>query len=226
MTRLRNLLFALVFYGGSVVAVLWALLVAQRPAAARRLAKRWTRFHYWCAHRLLGIETRVEGAIPAAPALFAAKHQAMFETFELVRLLHEPAVVLKQELVAIPLWGRVVATYGVIPVDRDGSAAALRTILHAARAAVADGRSILIFPEGTRVLPGEQPALRPGFAGVYRAVGLPVIPVALDSGRLWPRKGAKRAGVVTIRFGEPIPPGLPRREIDARVHAAINALEE
>lgn len=223
--RLRNLLFAIVFYGVSVVAVLWALAVAQRPPAARRHARRWARFHHWCARRLLGIETRIEGTIPPGPVLFAAKHQAMFETFEMIRLLDEPAVVLKRELLEVPLWGRVVANHGVIPVDREGSAPALRLMLHAARAAVAEGRSILIFPEGTRVAPGEQPPLRPGFAGIYRAAGLPVVPVALDSGRLWPRRGAKRAGTVTFRFGEAIPPGLPRAEIDARVHAAINALD-
>jgi 1-acyl-sn-glycerol-3-phosphate acyltransferase len=85
---------------------------------------------------------------------------------------------------------------------------------------------VLIFPEGTRVAPGEQPPLQPGFAGLYKQLGLPVVPVALDSGRLWPRNSfVKRPGIVTVRFGEPIPPGLPRAEIEAKVHAAINALE-
>ena len=96
----------------------------------------------------------------------------------------------------------------------------------AAKAAVAAGRPILIFPEGTRVLPGEQPQLQPGFAGLYKSLGIPVVPVALDSGRLWPRKiFVKRPGIVTMRVGETIPPGLPRQEVEARVHAAINALE-
>ncbi|TVV69639.1 lysophospholipid acyltransferase family protein [Sphingomonas solaris] len=225
MARLRNVLFALAFYPGSLVLVVLALVIARRGARMRAHAKRWARFHYWCARHLLGIETRVEGRLPEGPALIAAKHQSMFETFELIRVLEEPAVVLKQELTEIPLWGRVAQSYGAIPVDREGSATALRIMLRAARRVVADGRAILIFPEGTRVAPGEQPPLRPGFAGLYRVTGLPVVPLALDSGLLWPRKGLKRAGVITFRFGPPIPPGLPRDEIEALVHAAINTLE-
>ena len=120
----------------------------------------------------------------------------------------------------------MVRRYGAIPVDRAGGAAALRRMMRAAEAAIAEGRPIVIFPEGTRVPPGERPPLQPGFAGLYRALRLPVVPVALDSGRLWPRRRfVKRPGIVTMRFGEPIPPGLPRAEIEAAVHAAINALE-
>jgi 1-acyl-sn-glycerol-3-phosphate acyltransferase len=91
---------------------------------------------------------------------------------------------------------------------------------------MAAGRAIMIFPEGTRVAPGEHPPIKSGFAGLYRQLDLPVVPVALDSGRLWPRNSfLKRAGTVTFRFGEFIPPGLPRKEAEARVHTAINALE-
>jgi 1-acyl-sn-glycerol-3-phosphate acyltransferase len=90
--------------------------------------------------------------------------------------------VLKRELADLPGWGAVARAYGVIPVDRDGGAAALRRMLSAAKAAVAAGRPILIFPEGTRVPPGQQPALQPGFAGLYKSLGIPVVPVALDSG--------------------------------------------
>jgi 1-acyl-sn-glycerol-3-phosphate acyltransferase len=150
----------------------------------------------------------------------------MFETVEVLAILDDPAVVLKRELADLPLWGRAARRYGVIPVDREGGAAALRRMLKAANDAVAAGRAIVIFPEGTRVLPGEQPPLQPGFAGLYRSLGVPVVPVALNSGRLWPRRSfVKRPGVVTMRFGEPIPPGLPRGDIEARVHAAINALD-
>ena len=94
----------------------------------------------------------------------------------------------------------------------------------AAKAAVAGGRPVIIFPEGTRVSPGEAPPLQPGFAGLYRALGLPVVPVAQDSGMLWPRKGPKRSGTIHFKVGEIIPAGLKRDEIEARVHAAINAL--
>jgi 1-acyl-sn-glycerol-3-phosphate acyltransferase len=98
-------------------------------------------------------------------------------------------------------------------------------MMRAAETAIAEGRPIAIFPEGTRVPLGEQPPLQPGFAGLYRALKLPVVPVAVDSGRLWPKgRLVKHAGIVTMRFLDPIPPGLPRAEIETRVHAAINVL--
>jgi 1-acyl-sn-glycerol-3-phosphate acyltransferase len=151
----------------------------------------------------------------------------MYETLEVVVVLNKPRVVMKRELADIPLFGKVTRLYGLIVVDRKGGAAALRQMLREAAEAKAEGRSVIIFAEGTRVAPGEKPPLQPGFAGLYRALNLPVVPLALDSGRLWPRRRfVKQPGIVTFRFGEPIPPGLPRQEIEARVHAAINALED
>lgn len=223
----RTLLFSVVFYGGSVPIVLTVPISALfgQPAVIAH-ATLWTRFHRWAARVLLGIDVRVEGTRPAGPALYAAKHQAMFETLELQRLLDGPAMALKRELADIPMWGWAARRYGALVVDREASSTALRKMMREASAAKAQGRSILIFPEGTRVSPGEQPPLKSGFAGLYRALALPTVPVACDSGVLWPRRGAKRAGVVTFRFGEAIPPGLGRAEIDSLVHAGINALDD
>jgi 1-acyl-sn-glycerol-3-phosphate acyltransferase len=227
MNLVRSLLYALVFYPGSVIYVLSGIAVLPLGRGpVRRVADAWTAFNRACARYLLGIRTRIEGEVPRGPALVAVKHQSMFETTEVQLILDTPATVMKSELGRIPLWGTLTRVYGILPVDRDGGGAALRKLLRAAGEAVAEGRPIVIFPEGTRVAPGEQPPLEPGFAGLYRALGLPVIPVALDSGKIWPRRGfVKRPGVVTMRFGDPIPPGLPRKEAEARVHAAINALE-
>ena len=227
MALIRSLLFATIFYGMTGPAALVALPIAWcGPRPLRRYVLAWARAHRWCTRHLLGIVTRIEGEVPTGLALVAAKHQSMYETIELLALLSEPAVVIKRELADIPAWGHAARLYGVIPVDREAGSGALRRMLRAARAAQEEGRSILIFPEGTRVAPGETPPLRPGFAGLYRQLGLPVVPVALDSGRLWPRRSfVKHAGTVTFRFGAPIPPGLPRDEAEARVHAAINALE-
>lgn len=227
MNLVRSILFALAFYPVSAIAASTALLVA--PFGRRALFAHvliWARFHRWSATWLLGVRSRVEGELPIAPVIVAMKHESMYETIEALLLFDHPAVVLKRELADLPLWGRAAQIYGVIVVDREAGASAMRRMLKAARAAVADGRSIVIFPEGTRVPPGETPPLRAGFAGLYRQLGLPVVPVALDSGRLWPRKiFVKRPGIVTMRVGETIPPGLPRQEVEARVHAAINALE-
>jgi 1-acyl-sn-glycerol-3-phosphate acyltransferase len=227
MNLLRSALFALFFYPGTAVAVLAAFpgaLFGPRPLIA--ITHGWARWHRWTAALLLGIRTRVEGSVPKGSVIVASKHQSMFETMEMLLLLDRPVVVLKRELADLPGWGWVARRYGVIPVDRRGGAAALRRMLKAAHEGVAQGRPIVIFAEGTRVPVGERPPLQPGFAGLYRALDLPVVPIALDSGRLWPRRRfAKRPGIVTMRFGEPIPPGLPRAEIEARVHTAINALE-
>ena len=227
MDALRSIAFALTFYTGTVGFVLLSFPIAlfgARPL--RRHVRAWARFHRRCAAWILGVRTRVEGPVPSGPVLVAAKHQTMFETLEVVLLLDEPAVVMKRQLADIPLFGRVTLLYGCIPVDREGGAAALRRMMRAAESAIAEGRPIVIFPEGTRVPPGEQPPLQPGFAGLYRALKLPVVPLALDSGRVWPARGlVKRRGTVRMRFGEAIPPGLKRGEIEAAVHAAINELD-
>jgi 1-acyl-sn-glycerol-3-phosphate acyltransferase len=119
----------------------------------------------------------------------------------------------------------VTRRYGVIGVDREAGAKALREMLAAGKTAVAAGRPVVIFPEGTRTPVGEMPELRAGFAGLYRALGLPVVPVAVDSGKIWPRGFVKSPGTIRFKVGEVIEPGLKRAEVEARVHAAINALE-
>jgi 1-acyl-sn-glycerol-3-phosphate acyltransferase len=227
MNVIRSVLFALAFYPGTLLAVLLAFpaaLLGQRPITA--VTHGWARYHRWCAALLLGIRSRIEGEPPQGSVIVAAKHQSMFETIEMLLIAKRPMVVMKRQLTDIPGWGWVARRYGVIPVDREGGAAALRTMLKAAREAIADGRPIMIFPEGTRVVPGDKPPLQPGFAGLYKSLGVPVVPIALDSGRLWPRGFVKKPGIVTMRVGNPIPPGLKRPQIEAEVHRAINALEE
>lgn len=226
MNRLRTIVFSLLFYGLSVpivLAVPVSALFGRR--AVMRHAHVWAQLHRLLYRSVMGIRVVVEGQAPAEAVLYAAKHQAMFETLELQLLLGGPAMVIKRELSRIPFWGWAALRYGGIVADREASASALRSMMRDAKALRAEGRSILIYPEGTRVAPGERPPLQSGFAGLYRTLGLPVVPVALDTGRVWPRQGAKRPGVVTIRIGAPIPAGLPRGEIEARVHAAINVLD-
>jgi len=228
MNVLRSLIFTPVFYLGSAVIVIVAvLLLPFGERTAIRSGLTWARFHYWCAHTFLGIQTRIEGEFATVPTLYAFKHESMFETAEVLRLFHDPVVVFKKELLAIPGWGWVAKKHGVIAIDRDAGAGAVRALLTAAKRVRAEGRNVVIFPEGTRVPHGASPPLKAGFAGLYKALGLPVVPVAMNSGRLWPRRSLiKRKGVVTFRIGEAIPPGLPRDEIEARVHAAINALND
>jgi 1-acyl-sn-glycerol-3-phosphate acyltransferase len=222
---IRSLIFYPVFYIGSVPVVIMAMAsVAFGQEAILQASRRWARWHRWCARFILGVRTKVVGELPQSDALVVLKHEAMYETVEILVLFDRPAVVMKKELTDIPGWGPVAKKHGVIPVDREAGAKAMRTMMTAAKAARAAGRPVLLFPEGTRVPHGERPPLRAGFAGLYKLLGLPVVPVAVDSGRIWPKGLVKRSGEVTMLVGEPIPPGLPRDEIEARVHAAINAL--
>jgi 1-acyl-sn-glycerol-3-phosphate acyltransferase len=156
--------------------------------------------------------------------LYVIKHEAMYETIETLVLFDRPVVVMKKELVDLFGWGYAARKLGVIPVDREAGAAAMRRMIAAARIAKESNRPVVLFPEGTRVAHGERPPLRAGFAGLYKVLGLPVVPIALDSGRIWPRSFIKTPGIVTMKVGETIPPALPREEAEARVHAAINAL--
>ncbi|MEO6092302.1 MAG: lysophospholipid acyltransferase family protein [Novosphingobium sp.] len=222
----RSIAFYVAFYVGTVpyvMAAFAALAIGERPF--RRVVRGWSRYHRACVRHLLGIRLEIRGAPPPPDAMVAMKHESFFEAIDQPALFDDPVVLAKAELLRIPMWGRIAAAYGLIPVERDQGARALRTLLTAARARTQDGRRLVIFPEGTRVVHGEAPTLQAGFAALYKLLGVPVVPVSVDSGLLYHRWW-KRRGTITIAFGEPIAPGLPRAEIEARVRDAINALNE
>jgi 1-acyl-sn-glycerol-3-phosphate acyltransferase len=225
MTFIRSALFALLFYPGTLIYVLTVIAVApigDRPVQA--VVHAWSAYHHWLVRHVLAIRSEWDGRIPDGPYLIAVKHQSMMEAVDTLHFAACPVVVMKRELTVIPLFGWVTRRYGVIGVDRNAGASALRTMMAEAKAAIAGGRPVIIFPEGTRVPYGEAPPLQPGFAGLYRALGLPVVPVAHDVGRLWSRGFLKRSGTVHFKVGETIPAGLKRDEVERRVQVAINAL--
>ena len=226
MQTLRSLIYAAIFYPGTLLYVITGIAAsAFGEAPMRRVVHGWAQFHHRLAEVVLGVRMEMDREIPPGAVLIAIKHGSMYETIEALRIARTPVVVLKHELASLPLFGLVTRIYGVIPVDRGAGASALRQMMKLGRQAAADGRPVLIFPEGTRVPAGETPPLGAGFAGLYRALGLPVVPVAVDSARLWGRGLLKRRGTIHFKVGETIPPGLKRDEIERRVHAAINALE-
>jgi 1-acyl-sn-glycerol-3-phosphate acyltransferase len=221
---LRNLVFYPVFYLGSFGLVLSAailLLVSERGAVVLGLG--WSRWHRFCVTRILGIRLQIEGIKPGPGVLIAIKHESFFEAIDLPVLLGSPVIFAKAELMRLPLWGAVGRRYGLVAVERTAGASALRKMISAARAYAESGRSLAIFPEGTRVPHGQAPKLQSGFAGLYKLLGYPVVPGAVNSGPLYHRRW-KRKGTITMRFGETIPAGLARDEIEARVVAAINVL--
>jgi 1-acyl-sn-glycerol-3-phosphate acyltransferase len=221
----RSVLFLVIFY--PVGFVLTSIAVAQSlfgQDAVIQGSRRWALWHRWCARVILGISWDGVTRIDAEPALYVLKHESMFEAIETLALFDRPIVVMKDELLRLPIWGTAARKHGSIGVNRDAGATAMRAMIAAAKAAKASGRPIILFPEGTRTPHGEAPPLKAGLAGLYKMLGLPVIPVALDAGRIWPRGFVKSPGKVRLQIGETIPPGLPREEIEARVHRAINVL--
>lgn len=220
----RSLAFYLIFYLGSVIFVSWAAITIWFPQPVFRAAVHtWSRYHRICARLICGIRPELQSPLFKGGVIYAVKHESFYEAIDLPCLFHLPVPFAKMELMRLPLWGRAGAHYGIIGVDREAGAKALRAMISAARAQSDSGRPLVIFPEGTRVPHGQHAPLQAGFAGLYKLLGMPVIPVAVDSGPLYHRFW-KQPGRVHYRFGEEIPPGLPREEIEARVRDAINAL--
>lgn len=228
MIVLRSLAFAVVFYGLSIFWVLWVLVAASLGGRhVKRAATSWSRFHRTCARVLIGQKVEIVGTLSSEPMLYVMKHESMFEAIDMLCVFDAPMVAAKKELTDMPLWGRAARLYGLIPVERTAGPAAMRALRKAALGGLATGRPLCLFPEGTRVPHGEAPDLRAGFAGLYMLLKVPVVPIAVNSGRVSPRGSwLKRPGTITYLVGETIPAGLPRAEAEARAHAAINALNK
>ncbi|MFO0579518.1 MAG: lysophospholipid acyltransferase family protein [Polyangia bacterium] len=186
----------------------------------RRVLVLWARGELLLARVLTGVRYRVIGAehIPPGPSLIVAKHQSSFESIALPMLIPDLAVVLRYQLLRLPLWGPMVKRLEMIAIDREGGAASLRALLRAAREVLAAGRSVLIFPEARRVPIGERAPYQRGVISLYERSQVPVVPVAHDAGRYWPPDlGLKRPGCITLRFLPPLPPGLARDEFFTRL---------
>ncbi len=226
MILLRNLAFYPLFYLGSFLITAASLACAPFSLAAfRRRVRNWGQWQRWCLKHIIGADVVIEGKPQDEPVLYAIKHESFFEAIDTPNLLDCPSVFAKKELFAIPGWGRAALAYGLIPVARDQGARMLMAMIRSAKSMVSDGRPLVIFPEGTRVPHGERRQLQAGFAGLYKMLGLPVVPVAVKSGPVYHRR-LKRPGTIIYKFGDPIPPGLPRSEVEARVLDEINALND
>lgn len=228
LALLRTIIFQIAFLGGSLLLVPLALLLGLVGQGQLLFIgpKLWAGWFRLCSRVITGTRIEIRGTIPPGPQLFALKHESALEAILTLWWFERPAVVMKQELRAIPIWGLASARHGSIFVDRSGSAGMLREMMRQAQAAVKSGRPVVIFPEGTRVEVDEAPPLVAGFAGLYKMLKLPVVPVAIDSGSVWPKSFIKYPGTVHLAVGEAIPPGLARADMEARVHAAINRLQD
>ena len=222
---LRSLLFNVGWYvGTAAIAIVGLPLLLAPRRAVIAWADSWIVFCLWwlrvtcrITHRVRGLENR-----PAGPVILACKHQSSWETLAFHRVFPHAATVLKRELVFIPVVGWAMARAGNIAVERGEGAKALRSLLRQARETVAEGRSILIYPEGTRTPVGSTKPYHAGIAAVYRQLGIPVVPVALNSGLFWGRrKFVKRPGLIEVEVLPAIPPGLDRATFMATLQERI-----
>jgi 1-acyl-sn-glycerol-3-phosphate acyltransferase len=221
---LRALAFNLFFFG--LTTLLSITSVPVRMFAPHRIyayARAWCGMVLGGARRICGIHVVITGAehLPAGgAALLACQHQSAFDTLVWMTLLPRTSYVVKQELTRIPLFGPLLGLAGMIPVKRDAGAAALRALVQATMEARDAGRQIVIFPEGTRVAPGERVALQPGIAAIAARLDLPVIPVATDSGLRWGRRAFRKIpGPIHLALGPPIPAGTRRAELLHNIEA-------
>jgi 1-acyl-sn-glycerol-3-phosphate acyltransferase len=231
MLLLRSLLFNAAFYLMTA-----ALLILPLPvyfilpqAFAMWVVRTWARAGIWLLRVLAGTRLEVRGRehIPASASIVAAKHQSAFETFALVPQFRNPTFVIKRELKWLPIFGQYTVKAGMIHVDRAAGISALRYIASRARTEIGKGRDVIIFPEGTRRPPGAPPDYHPGVAHLYRALGVNVVPVALNSGVFWPRRTFTRhPGTIVIEFLPPIPAGLDARKFMARLQSDIETASE
>ncbi|BCK77526.1 1-acyl-sn-glycerol-3-phosphate acyltransferase [Acetobacter aceti NRIC 0242] len=209
MRVIRSALFRIYIV---VISVLmgWAAMPVRLfwPRYAMPYAKLWARFYlaggrFWC-----GIHTHIEGLekLPKdKPFIIASQHQSAFDTLVWMNLVSKPTYVMKEELLKVPFVGPMLKLTGMIPVQRAGGSKAMRGLLKETERAAADGRQMIIFPEGTRMAYGETVPLKPGIVAMARHTGLPVYPVATNSGLCWPNRGfLKRAGTISVVIGDPV----------------------
>lgn len=170
------------------------------------------------------IEVRGKEYINQFEGVYAGKHQSAVETYTLTTLVQRATYVMKKELTKIPVFGWAQAFYGIIPVDRSSGSAAMKVMLRCAKEMVAKKRPIIIFPEGTRRKPGQEPAYKPGVALLYQHLNMPVIPIASNTGFFWAKNSFLRyPGKIIYEFLPPIQPGLNKQEFMEKLQ---NTIEE
>ncbi len=230
---LRSALFNVAFFTVTAVLLIAALPTLILPVATARWAARQSaRAALALLGWIVGLRWELRGQVELlrGPALIASKHQSAWDTIIFFVICDRPSYVMKRELMFLPVYGWLAWRQGHIPIDRKAGASALRRLRRAAERAIADGRQIVLFPQGTRVPPGERRPYQPGIAGLYDAVKRPVVPVALNSGLFWGRRSfVKQPGTILIEVLPEIPAGLKRaelmKELETRIEAATTRLE-
>lgn len=227
MTTLRSLMFvAWLYLSMAIFALLLSpvLLFGRDPSMV--VIRMWAAFVLFGLRVLCGVRVEVRGLEhrPTGPALIAGKHQGMLDVIAPFTFLPDPCFVMKKELMILPFFGWFAARTNMIAIDRSAHSAALKGMVRQARTRHAEGRQILIFPEGTRTAPGAPPDYKPGIAALYRDLDAPCVPMATNAGQHWPAHGFRRTpGTVVYEFLPAIPAGLKRDAFMARLEAELEA---
>ena len=231
MLFLRSLIFNLFLYVFTAICSVISMLIAifrprQLPAFARGWSHAWLKVY----EIVCGVSYEVRGRehMPDGGCVIAMKHQSTWDTFAMFAIFREPVFVFKSELARIPFFGWTLLRMGCIPVTRGAGKAALDSMIQGTIAACAQGKQVVIFPEGTRGVVGQAAAYKTGVSHLYQAMdGGVFVPVALNSGLLWPRRNFLRPpGVITVEILPPIPPGLQRKDMQQRLEDDIERASE
>lgn len=222
---LRSLIFNIVFVTFNSLWFILAIAAWFMPRGSMHLfARGWARVVVWLHRVIIGARLEIRGRerIPEGPILVAAKHQSAWETIALLLPFKKSTYILKQELLDIPLFGRHLKCADQIAIDRGQRAQALAKMMVEAKARLAEGAQIIIFPEGTRRPAGAVPNYKIGATRLYTRFNVPCIPIAMTSGLAWPRSSFLHyPRPILVEFLEPIPAGLPAAEFQQRMQEAI-----
>jgi 1-acyl-sn-glycerol-3-phosphate acyltransferase len=224
---IRSVVFNVLFYLNLLVHFIGAIPTLAMPRwGIIAVARFWARTNLWLLRTICGIRVEFRGVekIPPGPLLVSSKHQSLWETFALLLILPDPAYIMKRELMWIPFFGWYTWKAGMIPVDRSRGSQALAEMNACARREAQRNRQIIIFPEGTRRPPGAEPKYKYGVVHLYAEMGVPCLPIALNSGLFWPRRSIRRyPGTIRVEVLDPIPPGLGKDEFFERLQGEVEA---
>jgi 1-acyl-sn-glycerol-3-phosphate acyltransferase len=224
---IRSVVFNVLFYLNLLVHFIAAIPTLAMPRwGIIAVARFWARTNLWLLRMVCGIRVEFRGVekIPPGPLLVSSKHQSLWETFALLLILPDPAYIMKRELMWIPFFGWYTWKAGMIPVDRSRGSQALAEMNACARREAERNRQIIIFPEGTRRPPGAEPKYKYGVVHLYADMGVPCLPIALNSGLFWPRRSIRRyPGTIRVEVLDPIPPGLGKDEFFERLQGEVEA---
>lgn len=228
MQKIRSLLFGFLWSLWTVVVfgLLLIVLIAVQagPVTVRKCSRVWARGVLFLLRVLTGIRHEIHGAenLPKEPCLIVCNHQSAWETIAFLLVVPDVAIITKIELLKIPVFGVYLKRSPMIPIDRDSGTKAIRKMIEDGQAAVKDGRSVLIFPEGTRQAPGTKIEFKRGVELLAAKLGLPLVPAAMNSGEFWlPGNQPKRAGVIQLTILPAIPATTPAQEAVAQAEAAV-----